>query len=102
MLFRSFQVGEVERVGGAELEVDELVAGFEEIFDAGTGVDAEVVAALGADLLVGLELCLKDDLAAAGASDPESFGANRLLRVVDDLVVLAFKPRHASLPSRVP
>jgi hypothetical protein len=61
-----------------------------------------VVAALGADLLVSVEVRLENDLAATGTADPEAFGANRLFRVVNDLVVLAFEPGHASLPSRVP
>ncbi len=64
------EVGEVERVGGAELEVDEFVAGFEELVDALAGVDAEVVAALGADLLVGLEVGLEDDLCGSPGSGP--------------------------------
>ena len=55
-LLVGLEVGEVERVGGAEFEVDELVAGFEEEVDAAAGVDAEVVAALGADAEVGFEI----------------------------------------------
>ena len=75
-LLVGLQVGEVERIGGAELEVDEFVAGLEQVVDAAAGVDAEVVAAFGADLLVGLDFGLEDDLAAAGALDPEALGAD--------------------------
>ena len=88
------EVGEVEGVGGAELEVYQLVAGLEEVVDAAAGVDAEVIAALGADLLIGLEFGLEDDLLAVGAADPEALGADGLLGVVDDLVVFAFEPAH--------
>ena len=97
--FVGLKVGEVERVGGAELEVDEFVARLEKILDAFACADAEVVAALGANLLVGLEFGLEDDLPAARATDPEALGADRLFGVVDDLVVFAFEPAHAWMPS---
>jgi hypothetical protein len=93
-LLVTLQIGEFERIGGAQFEIDEFVAGLEQVLDAGTCVDAEVMATLGADLLVGVQLGFEDDLAATGASDPQAFGADRLLRVVDDLVVLAFEPGH--------
>ena len=79
-LLVGFEVGEVEGVGGAEFEVDELVAGIEEVFDAGAGVDGEVVAALGADAEVGVELGFEDDIAAAFAADPKALGADVVLR----------------------
>src|SRR5216683_2209079 len=102
-LLVGLEVGEVERVGGAEFEVDEFVAGLEQVLDAGARVDAEVMTALGADLEVGLKLGFEDDLEAAGATDPQALGANRLLRVVDDLVVFAFEPTHsACLPGTSP
>lgn len=89
------EVSELEGVGGAEVEVDELVAGFEEIVDAGSGVDAVVVAAAGADLEVGCDVSFEDDLLTGGATGPETFGADGLLVVVDDLVLFAFEPAHA-------
>ncbi len=42
-------------------------------------------------------LGLEDDLTAAFALDPETFGADGLGVVSDDLVVFALKPGHASL-----
>ncbi len=69
-LFIGLEVSEVEGVGGAELEVDQFVARFEEVVDAGAGVDAVVVTAFGADLLVGLDLGLEDDLFTGGAANP--------------------------------
>ncbi len=89
------EVGELEGIGGAEFEVDELVAGLEQIVDAVAGVDAVVVAAARADLEVGFNLCLEDDLLAGRATGPKSFGADGLFGVVDDLVVFAFEPTHA-------
>ncbi len=40
----ALEVSEVEGIGGTELEIDELIAGLEEVFDAAAGVDAVVVA----------------------------------------------------------
>ena len=71
----ALEVSEVEGVGGAELEVDELVARFEEEVDATAGVDLEVVAALGADVEVFDEVLFEDGLGAPGALDPEALGA---------------------------
>src|SRR5882757_2737334 len=96
-LFIGLQIGEVERIGRFEFEIDELVAGFEQGSDARTGVDLEVVAALWADVLVGIQIGLPDDLATVRALDPEALGADGLLLVVDNLVVFALEPAHASL-----
>ena len=81
----------------------ELVAGFEQAGDALAGAQAEVMAALGADLEVGFEVGLEENLAALGTAHPEAFGAHGAFsRVVNDLVVFAFKPAHPScMPSRV-
>src|SRR5258708_1256486 len=94
------QVVEFQRIGRAKSEVYQFVAGFKEIVDAGAGVDAEVMAAVGADLLIGFEFRLEEDLAAVRAADPQALGADGLLRVVDDLMVFALEPPHACLPSR--
>jgi hypothetical protein len=69
-LFVWLQISKLERVRRAKAEVDQLVAGFEEIFDACSRVDAEVMAALRADVLVGFELGLEEDFCALGAADP--------------------------------
>ena len=77
-----------------ELEIDELVAGFEKEVDAAVGVDLEVVPAFGADVQIFDEVLLEDGLGAAGALDPEALGADGLLGIVDDLVVFALEPGH--------
>src|SRR5438105_3557310 len=94
------QVGEVQRVGRAKSEIDQFVTGFEEILDAGAGINAEVMATVRADLLVGFEFRLEEDLAAVRAAGPQALGPDCLLRVVDDLMVFALEPAHACLPSR--
>ena len=94
------EVGEVEGVGGAEVEVYEVIAGFEEVGDAVFGVDAEVAAAPGADLEVGVEVGFEDGLAAITAFDPKAFGANGFGGIIDDFAVFALKPTHRG-PSRV-
>jgi hypothetical protein len=58
------------------------------------------MAAVRADLLIGFEFRLEEDLAAVRAADPQALGADGLLRVVDDLMVFAFEPAHACLPSQ--
>ena len=65
--FIGLEVGELERVSRFEFEVDELIAGFEEVFDAAAGVEAEVIAALGTDLEIGFEIGLEEDRAAGSA-----------------------------------
>ena len=90
--FLALEIGEVQWIGGAQSEVNEFIAGFEQVFDTGARIDAEVVAALGADLLVGVQFGLEDVWLGPG-HEPEAFRANRLFRVVYDLVVLAFEPR---------
>ena len=58
----------------------------------------EVLAALGADVLIGFEVGLEDGLATADALDPESFGADPLLgRAVFYLVVLPLEPGHLAI-----
>ena len=67
-LLVGLQVGELQRIGGAEVEVDEFVAGIEQDVDALAGADAEVMAAVGADVQVGVDVGLEDDLLAATGS----------------------------------
>lgn len=89
------QVGEVERVRGDEFEVDERVAGFEQVGDAGAGVDAEVALAFGADLQIFIQLGLEDGLATARALGPETLGADGLVDAGVDVVLSTFEPSHA-------
>ena len=91
----ALKVGKVERIGGAKFEVDEFVSRFQQQVDAAAGVDAKVMATLGADVEVLLKVLLEDSLAATAALDPEAFGADRLTSVIDDLVIFPFEPGHA-------
>ena len=61
-LLVGLDVGEVERVSGAQAAVHQLIAGFEQQFDALARADLEVMLALGADVQVGLQLRLLDGL----------------------------------------
>lgn len=64
----------IQGVGGDEVGVEFLEgAGVGELADTGAGVDAIVVAALGADEEVLLEHLSEDHLAAALATEPEAF-----------------------------
>ena len=94
------QVGEVQWVGGAKAKVDQLVAWFKEVFDAGAGVDAKVMAAVRTHLLIGFEFGFEENLAAVRTANPQPLSADGFLRVVDDLMVFAFEPAHDCLPSR--
>ena len=99
-LLVGLEVDEVERIGGAEAAIDELIAGLEQQIDAGTRADFEVVLALGADVQVGFEVGLPDGLAAAGALDPEALSAYTFFLVVVrgfELAVFALKPGHRLL-----
>ena len=69
-LFVGLEVGELEGIGGAELEIDELISGFEEGFDSAAGVDAVVMPAAGTDFEIGCDLGFESDLLAGGAADP--------------------------------
>jgi hypothetical protein len=87
------EVGELERIGGLQVAVDDLEAGAEEGFDAGEGADAAVASAFGADLEIGFELGLPDGLAAAVALGPEAFGADAIGAGLK-FVVFAPEPGH--------
>ena len=54
-LLVGLDVDEVQRIGGAQAAVDELVAGLEQQVEALAGADFEVMLALGADVEVGLQ-----------------------------------------------
>ena len=93
------QVDEVERVGGAEAAVDNLIAGLEEQVESLASADFEVVLALGADVEIGLQIGVEDGLAAAGTLGPEAFGADALFFVAVafgafEFAVLALEPGH--------
>ena len=96
-------IDEAERIGGAQAGIEALEFGVvEEQLEAGDGVDAAVRAALGADVPVGLEVLLPDDLAAAFALLPQTFGSDPafLISQFGELVVIPFvplEPRHGNL-----
>ena len=90
-LLVGLDVGEVERIGGAQAAVDQLVAGLEQQVDALARAELEVVLALGADVEVGFKIGLADGLAAAGALDPEALGADTFFGVVAAIVAGAFE-----------
>jgi hypothetical protein len=92
--FVRLEVGELERVGGLQVEIDELIPWFEQVGDARAGVKAEVVAALGADLEVGFEVCFEDGLMTGAAFRPQALGPDGLGGVVDNLRIFAFEPAH--------
>src|SRR5437764_9431314 len=50
-----------------------------------------------ADVPVGVEILLPDDLAAIVALDPQALGADALLRRGLDLVIFALEPGHRSV-----
>src|SRR5271154_4134923 len=89
-----FQIRELQRISGAKFQVHQLVPRLQKVFDTGASIDAKVVSAMWANLLVGLKLCFEEDLAAIRTTNPQTFGADRLLRIIDDLVVFALKPTH--------
>jgi len=92
--FVGLEVGKLERVGGGEVEIDELVAGVEEVFDAGAGVELEVAAAVHADLQVGFEIGLPERFAALATLDPKAFGADFVVGGGLNLVRFALEPGH--------
>ena len=96
------EVGEVERIGGSQLEVDEFVAGFKQVVDAAAGSEPEVVAAFGADLEVGFEIGFADDLATGAALGPETFGTNGLSASLMIWRSSRLNQLMRALPSRVP
>ncbi len=73
-------IDKLERVGGYELEVNQLVPRLEQAGDAAARIQAEMVSTLGADLEVVFEVFLEDGLPAAFALLPQPFGAHVLLR----------------------
>ena len=88
------KINKMKGIGGLQTEVDELVSFVEEVADPGAGVDAEVVIALGANVLILKEIGLEDGLPAALAADPKTLGSDCFLFVGDDLMIFAFKPGH--------
>ena len=93
------KINKIKGIGGFEIEVDELVAAVEEVLDAGSGIDAEVVVTLGTNVLILKEIGLEDGLPATLTADPEAFGSDCFLFVGDDLMIFALKPGHRGLIS---
>src|SRR5271166_5481781 len=100
-LLVGLDVGKVQGVGGAQAAVHQLIAGLEQQIKAFAGANLEVILALGANVEVGLQVRLEDDLAAAGTLDPESLGANSslagvpiALRGAIVLAIFALEPGH--------
>src|SRR5262249_51821812 len=82
-------------VGGEVLEVFGPVAVIEECAQPFGRVDSEMVATLGADLLVLVEILVVDDLRAARAFHPESFGhAARFFACRFDRLARLLEPGH--------
>jgi hypothetical protein len=76
-IFVGLGIDEIERIGRAEISVVLFIdAVIEEHFQAFFGGELEVVAALDADLLGFVEFLLPDNLAAAVALLPQTFGLN--------------------------
>src|ERR1700733_3331942 len=93
-------VVEVQRIGGLQFQINQLVARLEQRSNAAACVDLVVAAALGADLLVVFQISLEDVLLSALALDPQALGADTLLlRAVFNLVVLPLEPSHPSIIS---
>jgi len=71
-LLVGLNVGEIERIGGAQASIYQGVTGFEQEFNAFAGADLEVMTALGANVDIGFELSLEEDASAAWALNPEA------------------------------
>jgi len=99
-----FQVDELQGVGGDQVAVEDFVLiVVEELGEAGTGVDAEMLITFRADVQILFEIFLPDDLAALVALHPQSFGADFFLARSVELTGLAFEPSHkAVLSSQFP
>ena len=99
-LLIGLDVGEVERVGGAQAAIHQLIARLEQHVDALTRADAEMVLAFGANVEVGQQIGLPDDRATGSALDPQTLGAHprlryrRALQARPVLPILALEPGH--------
>ena len=100
-LLVGLDVGEVERVSGAQAALNIGEAGFEQELNALSRTHFEVIAALGAYVDVGFEIGFEENLAAAEAFYPKPLGADALrLAVLGWLVFLiritvcSLEPRH--------
>src|ERR1035438_5037920 len=89
------QVRKIQRVRRAELQVHQFVARRQQQRNPPPRIDAEVVAAIRADVQILFQVLLEDCLPATAALCPQAFGAHRLLPVVGNLVVFPLEPGHA-------
>src|ERR1017187_4310676 len=76
-LLVGLHVGKVEWVSRSQAAVHQFIARFEQQADALARADLEVMLAFGADVEVGVQVGLEDDLAAAQALHPKALGAYR-------------------------
>ena len=104
-LLVGLDVDKIQRIGGAQPLIDELVSRLKQQIDARARVELEVMLALGAHLQVGFEFGFVESLAAAGAFDPQALGAHAFCARIAVLAsravprsgivaVLTLKPRH--------
>jgi hypothetical protein len=103
-LLVGLEIDEVQGVSGAQAAVDKFIARVKEEFDTLPGTHFEVVLAFGANVEVGLEVGIKDGLAAAWTLGPETFGADSFFFVsvavgTFEFAVFALKPGHKGQPS---
>ena len=105
-LFVGLDVGEVQRIGGAQASVNQRVARLKERVNSLPRRELEVVLAFGADQQIDFKILFINGLAAARAFDPEALGADvpgtrigsvfrgRSARFGRILAVFALKPGH--------
>src|SRR5208282_545662 len=89
------QVHKLQRVGGDQIAVENFVLiAVEKLSQAGAGVNAEVFAALRADVEIVFEVLLPDNLATAVTLHPQPLGAYSLLARSVQLAGLSLEPSH--------
>ena len=74
-----------------------VLAVVEEIRQAGAGIDAKMLAALGANVQVVFQVFLPDDLPATFTLYPQAFGANFLFAGRIQFDGLSFEPGHKQI-----
>src|SRR5580658_38901 len=90
-----FQVDKLQRVGGGEIAVENVVLTVvEKLRQAGAGVNAKVFVALRTDVEIVFQVLFPDNLAAAVALYPQAFGAYSFLARRVQLPGLSLEPSH--------
>jgi hypothetical protein len=97
-LLVGFNVGKVQRVGGAQPAVHQLIARLQQQIDPLPRADLEVMLTAGADIQVSGEIGLPNRRFAAHALDPQTLGAHtRLCRAPRaGTVLLTLEPGHST------